>query len=92
VGTSEKNLGVVLAKARLWQRWATTPLNARQVKLLNRLLDGFEGKLTSSKWAAIGKCSPDTALREINELLVLGVLRKTAGGGRSTAYELNRQG
>ncbi|MBL8369505.1 MAG: hypothetical protein JNM54_16535, partial [Candidatus Accumulibacter sp.] len=48
------------------------------------------GKLTSSKWAAIGKCSPDTALREINELLVLGVLRKTPGGGRSTAYELNR--
>ena len=65
-----------------------TPLNKRQVKLLNRLLDGFEGKLTSTKWAAITKCSPDTALRDINELLALGVLYKTAGGGRSTAYEL----
>ena len=79
----------MLVKARFWQRWAGTPLNERQVKLLNRLLDGFEGKLTSSKWAAIAKCSPDTALRDINELIVLGVLRKTAGGGRSTAYELD---
>jgi Fic family protein len=92
VSTAQETLDAVLAKTRFWQRWATTPLNARQVKLINRLLDGFEGRLTSSKWAAIGKCSPDTALREINELLVLGVLRKTPGGGRSTAYELNRQG
>jgi Fic family protein len=58
------------------------------VKLLNRLLDGFEGNLTSSKWAAIAKCSPDTALRDISELLALSILRKRAGGGRSTAYEL----
>ena len=63
-------------------------LNERQVKLLNRLLDGFEGKLTSSKWAAIAKCSPDTALRDITQLLELGVLTKSAGGGRSTGYEL----
>ncbi|WP_374682819.1 Fic family protein [Accumulibacter sp.] len=90
VSTAQETLDAVLVKTRFWQRWATTPLNARQVKLVNRLLDGFDGKLTSSKWAAIGKCSPDTALREINELLVLGVLRKTPGGGRSTAYELNR--
>jgi hypothetical protein len=76
-------------KARFWHRWATTPLNERQVTLLDRLLDGFEGKLTSSKWAAIAKCSPDTALRDINELIALGALRKTAGGGRSTAYELD---
>jgi Fic family protein len=60
------------------------------VKLLNRLLDGFEGKLTSSKWAAIAKCSPDTALRDINELMLLGVLVKSEAGGRSTAYELAR--
>ncbi|MGD9945687.1 MAG: Fic family protein [Burkholderiaceae bacterium] len=79
----------VLSKARFWQRWAGTPLNERQVKLLNRLLDGFDGKLTSSKWAAIGKCSPDTALRDISQLLALGVLRKSPGGGRSTAYELD---
>jgi Fic family protein len=78
----------VLSKARFWQRWAGTPMNQRQVTLLNGLLDGFEGKLTSSKWAAIAKCSPDTALRDINELMALGVLRKTEGGGRSTGYEL----
>jgi Fic family protein len=52
------------------------------------LLDGFDGKLTNSKWAAIAKCSADTALRDINELVKLGVLRKTSSGGRSTAYEL----
>lgn len=57
--------------------------------LLNRLLDGFEGKLTSSKWAAIAKCSLDTARRDVNALLVRGVLRKSNAGGRSTSYELN---
>ena len=81
--------GAVLAKTRFWQRWATTPLNERQVKLVNRLLDGFEGKLTSSKWAAIAKCSPDTALRDITDLLARGVLKKSDAGGRSTSYELN---
>lgn len=89
VNTAQHTLDAVLAKTRFWQRWATTPLNERQVKLLNRLLDGFEGKLNSSKWAAIAKCSPDTALRDINELLTHGVLRKSAAGGRSTSYELN---
>lgn len=73
---------------RFWQRWATTPLNERQVKLLNKLLNGFEGKLTSGKWAAIATCSPDTALRDINDLLALGVLRKLDAGGRSTGYVL----
>ena len=82
-------LDAVLAKARYWRNWATAPLNARQVKLLNRLLDGFEGKLSTGKWAAIAKCSPDTALRDISELLALGVLRKSGAGGRSTSYELN---
>ncbi|WP_257388261.1 hypothetical protein [Tahibacter caeni] len=56
--------------------------------MLDRLLDGFEGKLTSSKWAAVAKCSPDTALRDITQLVELGVLRKATGRGRSTAYEL----
>ena len=88
---AHQNLDAVLTKARFWQRWAATPLNERQVKVLNRLLDGFDGKLTSSKWAAISKCSADTALRDINELLARGVLRKTAGGGRSTGYELNER-
>lgn len=90
VNTAQGTLDTVLAKTRFWQRWATTPMNERQVKLINRLLDGFEGKLNSSKWAAIGKCSPDTALRDINELLTRGVLRKSTAGGRSTSYELNR--
>ena len=80
---------MLLTKARFWQRWATTPLNERQVELLNKLLDGLEGKLTSNKWAAIAKCSPDTALRDITGLLTRGVLRKSDADGRSTSYELN---
>jgi len=87
VDQAQHTLDAVLTKARFWQRWATTPLNERQVKLLNKLLDGFEGKLTSSKWAAIAKCSPDTALRDINDLCA-GVLRKSDAGGRSTSYVL----
>ena len=89
VDQAQHALDAVLEKARFWQRWATTPLNERQVKLLNRLLDGFEGKLTTSRWATIAKCSQDTALRDITELLAHGVLRKSAAGGRSTSYELN---
>jgi len=83
-------LVAVLGKAQFWQRCAGTPLNERQVKLVNRLLDGFEGKLTTAKWAAIAKCSTDTALRDISDLLVRGVLRKLEGGGRSTGYELSK--
>jgi Fic family protein len=85
---AEASLSAVLAKSRLWQRWAELPLNERQIKLLNRLLDGFEGKLTSSKWAAIAKCSADTALRDIGDLVARGVLKKSGSGGRSTSYEL----
>mgnify|MGYP003346808464 CR=1 FL=1 len=83
-----ETLAQVLAKARFWQHWAGTPMNDRQIKLLNKLLDGFEGKLSSSKWAAIGKCSQDTALRDITELLERGVLERSAASGRSTRYEL----
>jgi Fic family protein len=89
VDQAQHTLDAVLAKTHFWQRFAGTPMNERQVKLLNRLLDGLEGKLTTSKWAAMAKCSPDTALRDINELLAQGVLRKAAAGGRSTHYELN---
>lgn len=92
VDQAQQTLDAVLVKARFWQQWATTPLNERQVKLLNRLLDGFDGKLTSSKWAAIAKCSSDTALRDITDLLTRGVLRKAAAGGRSTSYELGDAG
>jgi Fic family protein len=88
IASAQITLDGVLAKARFWQRRAGTPFNERQIKLLNRLFDGFEGKLTSSKWAAIAKCSPDTALRDITQLLESGVLKKSAGGGRSTGYEL----
>ncbi len=91
VTSAQATLDAVLVKARFWQRWAGMSLNERQVKLLNRLLDDFEGKLTSSKWASIAKCSPDTALRDITKLLELGVLKKSPGGGRSTGYELADQ-
>lgn len=89
VENAHRTLDSVLAKSIFWQRWAGTALNERQVKVLNRMLDGFEGKLTSSKWASITKCSSDTALRDINELVCLGLLRKCPAGGRSTAYEIN---
>jgi Fic family protein len=92
VDQAQHTLDAVLAKTRFWQRWAapgSAPLNERQAKLVNRLLDGFDGKLTSSKWAAIAKFSPDTALRDITDLLARGVLRKSDAGGRSTSYELN---
>ena len=85
---AQLGLDKVLAKARFWQHMAGGPLNERQTKLLSRLLNGFEGKLTTSKWAAIAKCSPDTALRDIGELVAQGVLIKSAAGGRSTSYEL----
>ena len=81
-------LAGVLSKAQFWQRWAGTPLNARQTLVLNRVLDGMEGKLSNAKWAALAKCSADTALRDINDLLERGVLRKLDGGGRSTGYLL----
>ena len=85
---AEHTVDAVLVKARFWQSRAAQPFNARQHKLINQLLDGFEGKLTSSKWAVIGKCSSDTALRDITDLLERGVLRKSDSGGRSTSYEL----
>jgi Fic family protein len=89
IGSAQLTLDSVLAKSRFWQRWAGTPMNARQIKLVNRLLDGYDGKLTSSKWAAMGKTSADTALRDITQLVALGVLKKLEGGGRSTSYQLS---
>ena len=85
---TEETLGSVLHKARFWERYADTSFNDRQRLMLNKLLDGFEGKLTSSKWAKITKCSPDTALRDILGLVEHGILAKDAGGGRSTSYSL----
>lgn len=83
-------LDSVLMKVAFWNKHAKTLLNERQKKLLNRVLDGFDGKLTSSKWAKIGKCSRDTAIRDINDLIEKNILQKEAAGGRSTNYELIR--
>jgi Fic family protein len=75
-------------KPAFWREHAQTGINSRQRDMVNRLLDGFAGKLTSTKYATIEKCSPDTALRDINELVATGVLKKDEGGGRSTSYSL----
>ena len=85
---TEHTLAKVLTKARFWEQHAAVALNARQQRLLNQLLDGFEGNLTSSKWATIAKCSQDTATRDIQALLDYGILVKEAAGGRSTSYRL----
>jgi Fic family protein len=78
----------VLFKAGFWTKHSKILLNERKKKLLNTLLDGFDGKLTSSKWAKIAQCSKDTAIRDINDLIVKNILQKEAAGGRSTNYEL----
>jgi Fic family protein len=87
---AETILAKVFTKAHFWEKYGQLSLSSRQRDMLNRLLDDFKGKLTSSKWAKIEKCSPDTALRDINELISLGILEKDAGGGRSTSYSLSR--
>jgi Fic family protein len=86
---AQSTVDAVVAKGKFWQRSAHMSLNPRHVKVLNRLLDGFEGKLTNSKYAAIAKCSSDTALRDINELLALRLLQKLEGGGRSAGYRVS---
>lgn len=85
---AETTVANVLAKARFWDRASQFALNERQIKMLNRLLDGFEGKLTSSKWAKIADCSQDTAGRDIVALVDLGLLKRGEGGGRNTHYEI----
>ncbi|WP_126310586.1 Fic family protein [Methylomusa anaerophila] len=89
--SAEIILADVLRKATYWNSWANLTLNDRQRLILNRLLDGFEGKLTSTKWAKLAKCSQDTASRDINDLINQGVLKKDTGGGRSTSYSLNEE-
>lgn len=81
-------LNRVLFKADFWNKHAKTVMNERQKKLLNIILDGFEGKLTSSKWAKIAKCSKYTAIRDIKDLISKDILKKEDAGGRSTNYEL----
>ena len=85
---AEELLERVLRKARLWDRINQGPVNDRQRAVLNRLLDGFDGKLTSSKYGKLAKCSSDTALRDIQDLVGRGVMLQSSSGGRSTSYEL----
>lgn len=86
--TTETTLEKVLVKAKFWEKHATTIFNERQILMLNKLLGQFEGKLNSSKWAKMTKCSSDTALRDIQDLMDKGVLNKENSGGRSTNYVL----
>lgn len=86
--SSETILSKVLYKARFWEQHSTTALNERQRLLINKLLDGFDGKLTSSKWAKIAKCSQDSAIRDIQDLINKTILKKESSGGRSTNYKL----
>ena len=85
---TDVTLGAVLRKARFWERHAHAQMNARQRDVINRMLDGFSGKLTTTKWAKLEGCSHDTALRDIQGLLAQGLLHKDPGGGRSTSYSL----
>ncbi|MFC4213533.1 Fic family protein [Pedobacter lithocola] len=84
-----QTLANVIQKAKFWENPATTNINDRQRHMLNKLLDGFDGKLNSSKWAKITKCSQDTAGRDIADLIERRILIKEAGGGRSTTYALS---
>ncbi len=86
--STEKTMFKVLQKADFWDRHKETLLNRRQRLMLNKLLDGFDGKLRTSKWTKITKCSADTALRDIKDLIDKGILRKEKSGGRSTNYEV----
>lgn len=88
ISGAEETLSSVLAKADFWEKYRDEPFNDRQRDMLNRLLNGFVGKMTSSKWAKIEKCSQDTAGRDINDLIDRGILQRDPGGGRSTSYSL----
>lgn len=88
IGASDDMLKMVLTKSNFWRTHAGEPFNERQKLVLNRMLDVFTGKLNSSKWAKLAKCSQDTALRDITDLLQRGILQKEEGGGRSTSYQL----
>lgn len=88
IAGAETILAAVLRKAEFWKKHATTPFNERQRNVVNQLLDGFAGKLTSSKWAKLENTSPDTALRDISDLVARGILKRDEGGGRSTSYSL----
>jgi Fic family protein len=85
---ADEALSSILHKAKVWERINQGPVNERQRRVINRLLDGFEGKLTTSKYARVAKCSPDTALRDIKALIDRGAIVPEEGGGRNTSYRL----
>ncbi len=89
IGNAEKTLAAVLRKAKLWQRINRSPVNNRQREVINRMLGEFEGFLTTSKYAKLAKCSQDTALRDIRDLLDRGIIVQNPGRGRSTSYRLS---
>ena len=88
LSNTDETLAVVMRKAKLWENSATNNLNDRQKYMLNKLFEGFFGKLNSSKWAKIAKCSQDTATRDLQDLVERGILIKESAGGRSTSYAL----
>ena len=88
LAATDEILATVLAKARFWDQHAQAGFNARQKLMLNKILNGFDGKVTAAKWGKIAKCSHDTALRDIQELMSMDVLKKGDAGGRSTSYVL----
>lgn len=88
IDEAEGTLSIVMGKARFWDTHSAVSFNNRQRLLINKLIDGFEGKLTTSKWAKLAKCSQDTALRDILSMVESGVLEKDSAGGRSTSYSL----
>jgi Fic family protein len=88
MSSTEATTQKILRKAQFWKLHENTPLNERQRLILNKLLDGFEGKLQTSKWAKITKTSSDTALRDINDLVEKGILKKSGAGGRNSHYDL----
>ena len=90
LNSSDSTLTRVLSKADFWFKHSRIILNDRQKKLLDQLLDGFDGKLTSSKWAKIAKCSKDSAIRDINHLISNGIMQKVSAEGRGTNYELKK--
>jgi Fic family protein len=86
---AETTLAAVMKKARFWESHRDQSFNDRQRLVINRLLNGFVGKLTNAKYAKLAKCSSDTALRDIDDLIKRGVLARDAAGGRSTSYSLD---
>jgi Fic family protein len=88
VDASAESCKAVLFKAEFWQQHALTVLNERQRRVMNRVMDGFEGKLTAAKWAALSKCSLATAQRDVKELIDLGILLRNPGGSKNSSYRI----